>query len=296
MTSVAKVLRGKAKTCTKNPNFGKCEGMKEYSQGKLFAFANEVQNWLEENNLTGQQQTLEWDRSDPIYTRKKSDELVGMFIVEALRKAAPTEGVVAEVPKTRKDLDWKKTKPLVLRWIYDNMRPDIEKLLTDALSNGWRAHRYKWANSGRDVTTATCLAGLKEADPILHVFSLTKANLKDGTFRVSSTCSSVVVPDAWKSEEEASAIQRNGINATWSELDEACACRYEDRDAKRKPICKSVRVQVSLDADGNITGGEAKMVKGFVKNQHFGAQNWPEYIMNSTKGAHTHGLPLSMLK
>lgn len=277
MTSVSKVLRGKAKVCTKNPNFGKCEGMKQYSQAKLFQLATEIEVWLDINGLAGECQKLQWDRSDDIHTRQKADDLVGLLFVQSLRDNAEKFGIATEKPQVKKELNFSKFKPQFLRWVWDNKFDDIRKEIESQLGNGMRAHKSGLATS--DASARDCL-NLMTQELLLSVFGLTKSRLKDGNFSVNAVVSGILVPTDWVGQGDSS-------SRSWSELQEAVTGEswYNYNQTKgNKKVGQSVKVKAKVDADGNILEADVITAKGFASDAG-GPESLPKIIV-SDKAAH----------
>ena len=282
MTSVSKILRGKAKTCTKNPNFGMCEGMKEYPQTKLFKLAEDIELWMLINGLCSDKSNmLEWDQSDPIYTRKKADALLSILIVQLLRDNADEFGVAAHVPKKAAELDFKKFKVPFMKWIQKNLLADIKKLTEDTLTKDYRAHK-RYPHHPRPELYAeydVCdTINIMTAD-MLPVFNLSKSRLKDGTFRVTAIVSGALIPVNWISHRETNHIKGD----SWTELNEASGDEVcIDGDYyKPKPVAMSVRVKAVVDSDGNILSHEVILAPGFCRDMSGGGKNWPDFIVDS---------------
>lgn len=297
MTSVAKVLRGKAKTCTKNPNFGMCEGMKEYPQAKLFSLAENIEFWMLANNLCSDEDNkLEWDRSDPIYTRKKADHLLSTLIIQLIRDNADAYGVAAPAPQKAKELSWDKFKGTFLRWMQSDLLPDILKLTNDTLAAGkLRAHTSSKLQGqtgpyqlGRfqECSVAGCVDLMNRG--ILPVFNLTKSRKKDGTFGITAIVTSAFIPVGWQ------CISKTNTWATgngWSELDEACTGISSGHmgTIKSKKVAQSIRVKAIVDADGNILSHEIKLEPGFCMDTMWGAKSSPEYAVDNSKAIKVWG-------
>ena len=288
MTSVSKILRGKAKTCTKNPNFGMCEGMKEYPQTKLFKLAEDIELWMLINGLCSDKSNmLEWDQSDPIYTRKKADALLSILIIQLLRDHADKFGVAAQVPKKIAELDFKKFKVPFMEWMQKNLLADIKKLTVDnTFAGNYRAHKhYPLRNHPQLGTYAeydVCdTINLMNADR-LPVFNLSKSRLKDGTFRVTAIVSGALIPVNWVSKSYQSQVINR--DSKLSELDEACGgdIWFEGSYSGFKPVAMSVRVKAVVDSDGKILSHEVILAPGFcMDNMSGGGKNWPDYIVDT---------------
>ncbi|RLI47519.1 hypothetical protein DRO61_07840, partial [Candidatus Bathyarchaeota archaeon] len=110
MTSVSKILTGKAKTCTKNKYFGMLLGVKGFSQAKVLKLCFEVESYLDDmGTIKKNYDYNEGQAYDSM--RKETDELTICLLTEVFKEAKELFAVSVKDPvKTaeRSSADYKK--------------------------------------------------------------------------------------------------------------------------------------------------------------------------------------------
>jgi len=143
MTSVSKILTGKAKTCTKNRYFGMLMGIKEFSQAKVLKLCFEVESYLD--GLGAIKRNYDYnDGQSYDAMRKDTDELTIYLLVELARETKDLFAISAEAPvKTaeRSSMEYKKAFMDYLPSQSELFLEEAEKILEDG-DFGVRSDNY----------------------------------------------------------------------------------------------------------------------------------------------------------
>ncbi len=134
MTSVSKILTGRAKACTKNKYFGMLLGIKGFSQAKVLKLCFEVESYLDD--LGAIKKDCNYNEGQQYGSmRKDTDELTICLLAEVFEEAKGLFAVSAKDPvKTteRSSVDYKKAFMDYLPAQRDLFLDEAEKLLAQS--------------------------------------------------------------------------------------------------------------------------------------------------------------------